>query len=305
MFSSLDKDKKGYSHSVNALSPSGQMLVFLAITFGMVLLCLLVCGGIGIVWNPVSASQQTLRLIVLQMISSIGIFIVPPLLFWRFFSPCGIRRGMLLFRAPVLAFLLALIILWACRPLIDFLAQIPREISLDNFPQFEQWVKGAFSQREDLIGQIIGYGSGWWGVVLSLLVFAVLPALGEEFFFRGTLQRIWAASSGKNNLVIVLTAFLFAVIHFDYYNFFGIFALGILLGYIYFLSGSLWVSVFFHFLNNAITVLALVYFYPDGTMDGQEGIFPWWVALLSLATVLWLLVQMKRYRSLTMDSKNS
>lgn len=43
--------------------------------------------------------------------------------------------------------------------------------------------------------------------------------------------------------------------HLQFYGFFGRFVLGIVLGYIFVWSGSLWVPIAVHFLNNAMAVI--------------------------------------------------
>lgn len=94
-------------------------------------------------------------------------------------------------------------------------------------------------------------------LLINLLVFAVIPAVCEELFFRGLIQRqlgkIW-----KPWVAIFITATLFSLIHFQFYGFFARLFLGMVLGYLYYRSGSLWPSILGHFCFNAANVV-LVY----------------------------------------------
>ena len=91
-------------------------------------------------------------------------------------------------------------------------------------------------------------------LILNLLIMAVLPAISEEFIFRGILMK-WFNKSMGIHLSIVLSAFLFSAIHIQFLGFFPRFFIGIVLGYVFYWSGSLWASILLHFLNNAMAVV--------------------------------------------------
>ncbi len=99
--------------------------------------------------------------------------------------------------------------------------------------------------------------------ILLTIVLAVLPALGEELFFRGLVQKILSQTILGNHGAILVTAIAFAVMHFEFFNLFAILWMGITLGYLYFYSQSIWVSIAAHFLNNFLQVL-LKYLFASG-----------------------------------------
>ena len=94
---------------------------------------------------------------------------------------------------------------------------------------------------------------------VGVLVLAFVPAITEEFAFRGTIlsglartYRPWTA--------IILSALLFAFLHVLlslFQQFFGAALLGVVLGAIAWRTGSLWPGVVFHFVNNALGVLTV------------------------------------------------
>src|SRR5262249_11525487 len=91
--------------------------------------------------------------------------------------------------------------------------------------------------------------SGLFDALASVAAIALVPALCEETLLRGillpSLRRLMPAA-----LAVLLSAFLFAVIHFDLYRFPFTFAVGIALGLLKQRSGSLWAPVLAHGLLN-------------------------------------------------------
>jgi uncharacterized protein len=93
-------------------------------------------------------------------------------------------------------------------------------------------------------------------LLLTLFYVALLPAFGEELFFRGCLQNIFVSAWGKKNIdiIILLTAIIFALMHGQMVSALPRVFLGIVLGYIYYYSGSIWVGVLAHAVNNGLQV---------------------------------------------------
>lgn len=85
----------------------------------------------------------------------------------------------------------------------------------------------------------------------NIFVVAILPALGEELFFRGVMQPFVSKIVKNAFLGVFITAFVFSAIHFQFQGFIPRLALGMMFGYLYLWSGSLWVPITVHFVNNA------------------------------------------------------
>lgn len=89
------------------------------------------------------------------------------------------------------------------------------------------------------------------GVVLDFLSVGLLPAVVEEWFFRGiVLRKLLPFGKG---LAVAASALLFGLMHATpmqslFATFFGLAA-----GYAYLKSGSLWFGMLLHFLNNVIS----------------------------------------------------
>ena len=127
--------------------------------------------------------------------------------------------------------------------------------------------------------------------LIALIVIAILPAFFEELLFRGVMQQMLEQWSKNGWVAILITGFIFSVIHLSYYGFLPRFGLGIVLGLIFFYTRNMWLNVLLHFLNNAVAVTALYYsnlkgLPPEKVLDEK---FPLWVGGIALVIVVYLL----------------
>lgn len=133
--------------------------------------------------------------------------------------------------------------------------------------------------------------------LLSLLIIALMPAIFEEMLFRGALQPIMISIT-KNTLTgILITAILFSSMHGSYYGFLPRLALGIVIGYIYFNSKNLWLSVFTHFLYNAIGVTQMYALSKEGLLNPEtinSDTIPVYFGILAVAALYGLFVYFNR-----------
>ena len=140
---------------------------------------------------------------------------------------------------------------------------------------------------KDAIAQMLSLTSVG-DLLLQLFVVALIPAVCEELFFRGALQQILRQWFCNVHVAIVVTAVIFTVAHGDIYGLVPRFVLGLLLGYMFYLSGSLLVNVSAHFFNNALIVI-LYYLYNKGVLATSPEVpfrMPWLTTLLcTLAAV--------------------
>jgi membrane protease YdiL (CAAX protease family) len=105
-------------------------------------------------------------------------------------------------------------------------------------------------------------------LLLYLFAFAFVPAMGEELLFRGVIMRYSYQNAKNIHLAVLFSAAVFAMAHQSPFNFIPIMLAGILLGYIYYYTGSIWLSILAHFINNAFAVVAL--FYANHLGDTQQ-----------------------------------
>lgn len=102
----------------------------------------------------------------------------------------------------------------------------------------------------DLLNQM-GANGGW-----SVLMLAVLAPVMEEVLFRGILLEAVREkySSGR---AIVVSALMFGVIHIIPQQVVNAFVIGLILGFIYVRTDSLWPVIIIHALNNAMAYVIM------------------------------------------------
>ncbi|MCH5197731.1 MAG: CPBP family intramembrane metalloprotease [Oscillospiraceae bacterium] len=101
-----------------------------------------------------------------------------------------------------------------------------------------------------------GAPDGIWGIAILILHSAVVPAMVEEFAFRGVLMQPLRKFGDK--FAIISSAVLFGLIHGNMTQMpFAIIA-GLALGYSATVTGTLRTSIAIHFLNNFISVMVSV-----------------------------------------------
>ena len=106
-------------------------------------------------------------------------------------------------------------------------------------------------------------------LAVSLLMTAAVPALCEEFAFRGIVLGLLKRFG--NLFAVMVSSLLFALMHGNFVQIPFAFLVGLGLGYITVVSGSIWPAIAAHFLNNAFSCL-LDYFIPDSMPMELQGL---------------------------------
>lgn len=191
-----------------------------------------------------------------QILQSFGLFILPPLLAGFFFERNPGRYLRLDFSPRPKIYLLVFFVLLAMGPLVNGMIDWNESLKLPGALRgIETWMQQTEESATRLTDafmdvQTIG------GFLLNILMIAILPALGEEFVFRGVLQRLLGEWTRNMHVAILLSALAFSTMHLQFYGLLPRFFLGVVFGYFFFWTGSLWVPVFAHFLNNAAAIVA-------------------------------------------------
>ena len=114
------------------------------------------------------------------------------------------------------------------------------------FPESTQNVEQAF-------GEILDHP-----FILIILVMTVMPAVGEEIFFRGLLFGGFRHRHGAF-WGILLSSLIFGAFHLSIVKLLPTAMLGACFAYIGYCSGSIYIGMFLHFLNNLISMAASKY----------------------------------------------
>lgn len=132
--------------------------------------------------------------------------------------------------------------------LVSFMGELNMKLNLPEvFHTMEQ-------EASELINFIVSFNNPTH-IVATFLLMAILPAIGEELFFRGILQKIFIKWTKKNWLGILITAFIFSAIHLQFLTFLPRFFMGIMLGYLFVWSRNLIIPIIAHLLHNFISIV--------------------------------------------------
>lgn len=247
--------------------PVYQMLWFLLIVFvvmlftyliGLVLAVPVFGMSIAELQSAMSAPPSEREVSVLsyfQLISQLGIFVLPPLVFGYLLKK-NIKYYFHLEKAPrqrsyLYVFLLAFTIL----PVINILSYWNQQMQLpEMFQHIQQWMEVREGAARELTALFLDRTS-YMALAANLFLIAIIPAIGEELFFRGVLQKVFTGWFNNAHAGIFITSVLFSALHMQFFGFLPRFVLGMLFGYYFYWSRSLWLPVFAHFINNGAAVV--------------------------------------------------
>jgi membrane protease YdiL (CAAX protease family) len=232
--------------------------------------------------NYVAASK------LIQILGSVGTFIVPAILFSYLFE--GDLFSYYKFRNPtaMTPMLLVILMMISVIPFINYMAEINLKMEIP-IRALDQLLRTLESTAEEMMVAFTATDS-IGGLLVNLLMIGVIAAVGEELIFRGLIQRLMTQMLRNTHLAILITALLFSAFHFQFFSFLPRFALGLILGYLMFYGQSIWYPILAHFVNNAMGVI-YYYFNSRGSADdmleeiGTSTLIPV-AAVLSLALFL-------------------
>jgi membrane protease YdiL (CAAX protease family) len=249
-----------------------QLLIFGSLTFGINLaVSFIAVMAVSKFYNISPAEFETMDLSnptlvsafkALQVIISIAWFLIPSLIFAYLSDPKPLPY--IGFKKPVPAsfFLIAVVIIISAFPMVAWLSEINQHLHLPKSMQStEKLIRDTEAQNNNLIRSFLNMKTPG-DLVVMLFILGVLPAIAEEVFFRGILQRLLILVTKRPWVGIIFTAILFSALHGQFLGFFPRLVLGIVLGALYWYSGSLWPGILAHFINNAVQVI-LVYYNPQ------------------------------------------
>lgn len=230
-----------------------KIVVWLGLIFVMFSLTVLVIALIT-QGNPLS-DINTLKWI--QLLQTISLFLLPSLILAYLCAKAPWNWLQLDNKVDWKVLLWAIGIMLVALPAINLMSHWNQQMVLPTWLSgVEEWMKAKEAEAEWLTKQFMSVTT-ISGLLVNLLLMAVLPALSEEITFRGVLQRLlnFQLSTFNSHLAIWLTAIIFSAIHMQFYGFVPRMLMGALFGYMLVWTGSLWVPMLMHFVNNGMAVL--------------------------------------------------
>ncbi len=184
-------------------------------------------------------------------------FILPSILMWKICFKISPLVALETEKIPGIKMIgITLLIYFAGMPALNQIVFWNQEMQLPEFlSSFEEWSRNMEKLAEEQTKGLLNT-TDLIPTLMNILIIGVLTGIGEEFFFRGALQRglLWC---GINPHVAIWTsAIIFSAVHFQFYGFVPRMLLGAFFGYLYWWSGNIWVNAFAHALNNSLVIIS-------------------------------------------------
>jgi membrane protease YdiL (CAAX protease family) len=249
-----------------------QLLIFLGMAAGI----LLVMSALGVVilskitgiglnevknmsnWNP-DDPKYIFYLRGMLLVQFLGLFLIPSLLFAYLSDPSPAQYLRLREPNKKMFYLMALTAMIVAIPIVEFTGVLNQEMNLPGSVQ--KWMK---SMEEDATMQIqfMLHKRSLSELIYNLVFISLFAGIGEELFFRGILQRQMIRLVKNPIIGILITATIFSAFHLQFFGFIPRLLLGIVLGCIYWYSGSILVAMLAHFFYDGF-LICLAYWKPS------------------------------------------
>ena len=253
------------------------------------LIILLICSLIGVALSAMLVFAGDTGMRIAQGLSSIMMFVMPPIVYY-FITRKENQMQALGFRKPTLPRWLVFIgiaLMFVSIPVTTTLTTWNESMTLGGaFSRIEEWMKDLEETAKVFTEDMLDVDT-FGGMLLNFVIIALIPAIGEEMTFRGVLQQSLTRKMNPH-IAIILSAAIFSFIHFQFYGFLPRMFLGILLGYMFYITNSLWTSMLMHFANNGASVV-IYYLGNKGIIEDVEHFGEthniWFIAASAIITV--------------------
>lgn len=256
------------------------------------------------------ATEDLAQARVMQLIQSVFIFILPPLILAYLWSDnpvsyLQLTKGNITFSCV----LLTIVIVIAMIPFINLLMDMDDKIVLPSFlSEWESTIRSKEAEQNLFTERLLSTHS-FLILLQNLFTVAIIAALGEELFFRGIILKMIQDWKGIA-LAVWLSALVFSIAHGQFFGLIPRLLMGAFLGYLLVWSRTIWLPVLAHFVNNAIIVLFFYFKSNDISFIDINTVgsgSTWWLGCLSGgASILLILVLRKVLIKKQLDfNKNS
>jgi sodium transport system permease protein len=251
---------------------------------GQALFCFIVILGLS--WFSLGLGTELLATNVIRFLA----FVATPSLLMALLLTTQPRQSLALRLPPSWAWPVALALAVGLTPVLIELTLLVLRVNPNLAGMLEQYRPATMWLESLSDGGASDSGAVW----KALIVFAWLPALCEELAFRGFiltgLQRRF-----RPRTAVLLSSFLFALIHMNVFLFIPTFLLGVVLAYLTTRCGSILPAILFHLAYNTL-LLRLVRLGPDnGEPYEVFGLSRWLVVGVCLpvaAGLLWWMTKL-------------
>lgn len=237
--------------SMQVANPVAAMVILLG-TFAFFLILIPVLSGLlsRLIANPLAALR------ISMVLQGLLVFILPSLVTALLCTRLPARM-LALDKAPdMLTLMLSVVALLCSVPAMNAVVAWNESWS---FPASMSGLEQTLRQMEEsarAVTDMLMSGASVASLCVSILIVGVMAGFGEELFFRGAMQRILMMGRSMNPHVAIWTAaVVFSLLHFQLFGFVPRMLLGAFFGYLLWWSGSVWLPMAVHMINNTLVVV--------------------------------------------------
>lgn len=269
---------------------------------------LIIGSVLGVIFPIVTGSDimglNSLRF--MQISSQIFTFVLPPIVYALLIKEDPFKS--LGFNKTTITWLfLGVAMMYAILPLNSVFAEWNANIKFpDSMTDFERLLQDMQERATEIMERFVNVTS-IGGLILNLFMIAGLAALGEELLFRSIIQTSLIKVCKNAHIGIIIASAIFSIIHMEFYGLLPRFVLGMLLGYMYYYSRSIWIPIAMHFANNG-TIVFLYYLNNIGTTNidvegfGKTNIFVLILSIIAMVALFWFTIKLNKKEKLNTDN---
>lgn len=174
-----------------------------------------------------------------------GVLLIPGFIYWKFLKPKGNKFNLNIKN-----------IAWSVLIFSSVVLLLPLFSELNNiitkfFGAYDALEAQKISSDETLTMLI---SSSDLAFFVGVLIIGIITGIAEEFAFRGFIQNHIFDNTKRLDFAILGSALIFALLHFNYFQFIPLLIFGIVLAMIYFITKSLIPGIILHALNNILNL---------------------------------------------------
>jgi uncharacterized protein len=257
-----------YRQALRESKPSIQLLftALVIVVCGIIVMVLSIALGwlfygvnLSVMQNLIQDTTNPRNISILkffQTLQSIGVFIIPPFIVAWFLHDQPSVFLQYRQNPEFRSILFVIAIIFFSNPLINWLTEINSKLSLPEWMNsIEIWMQNSENQATQITEAFLSTTSVTT-LFTNIAMIGILPALGEELLFRGIVQQLFKKKFGNAHTAIWISAAIFSALHMQFFGFLPRLVLGAMFGYMLEWSGTLWLPIIAHFVNNTTAVIA-------------------------------------------------
>ncbi len=277
----------------------------------LIVLGLIIGTAIGVIYAFVSGNEVTslnsLRFI--QICSQIFTFALPPIIYAMLvkekpFKSLGFKKS------TILWLILGVAMMYAIMPLNAVFGEWNANIKFpESLAAFEKLMQDLQVRATEVMEKFVNVDT-IGGLIINLFMIAGLAALGEELLFRSVIQTSLIKICKNAHVGIFIASAIFSLFHMEFYGLLPRLVLGLLMGYMYYYSRSIWIPMAMHFANNG-TIVFLYYLNNIGATNinvesfGETNVFVLILSIIAMVALFWFTIKLNKKEELKIDNQEA